>query len=536
MTGSPDRPRALATRAALWLFLALSGFFVATSPPAMDVRDTVVMFGLTRAIVDEGALSFPPLPGVEMPEQRAPEGADGGPRIWSKYGLAPSLAMVPAYALSRLLLPLATEAEAGVFDTPATVEGRWAWELRLRTDWGDDRSFRRLWYATDAAHFELAFGAWMANLTAAWVVAGLCALGLVVGARLGGRLSAGLLAGLALAFASPFWVYAYQMWSEPLVALLLLAAAHQAGRWREDGDDRRPVLIGLLLGTILVTKVALGVLWLGMAAGLWAARPERDPRTLARRALRVGLGALPPVALLLAYNQARFGDPLETGYRGEVDEFITPFWEGLYGLLLSPARGLLIYFPLLLVAPLALPRLRRRAPELFWTGALGLPCLLLLYARWWSWEGGWCWGPRFLLPALPFFVIALACLVEPPLRRLGQGLLGLGLLAGLLVTWSGVRVENHDWHQWMNRYFQDRPELLRAAGADHYYHFLRWDWDFAPVVALWAFPVRETMLLPAAIQQPGVVLAILLSAAGVSALGAIGLVRTWREAQAEGLA
>jgi len=63
------------------------------------------------------------------------------------------------------------------------------------------------------------------------------------------------------------------------------------------------------------------------------------------------LGAVIGVAPLLAYNDLAFGSPLEQGYG--VKTFATPIQTGLYGLLASPSRGLLVYTPYLIFAFIA---------------------------------------------------------------------------------------------------------------------------------------------------------------------------------------
>lgn len=40
---------------------------------------------------------------------------------------------------------------------------------------------------------------------------------------------------------------------------------------------------------------------------------------------------------------------------------------------------------------------------LYW----GIPCQVILYALWYSWWGGWCFGPRFLTDALPLLILLL---------------------------------------------------------------------------------------------------------------------------------
>jgi hypothetical protein len=31
--------------------------------------------------------------------------------------------------------------------------------------------------------------------------------------------------------------------------------------------------------------------------------------------------------------------------------------------------------------------------------------VFVVYSKWWAWHGGWCWGPRFLVPVIPLILI-----------------------------------------------------------------------------------------------------------------------------------
>jgi hypothetical protein len=58
----------------------------------------------------------------------------------------------------------------------------------------------------------------------------------------------------------------------------------------------------------------------------------------------------------------------------------------------------------------------------------------LLYGKWFMWHGGYAWGPRFMVPTLPFFVIGMAPVikraVEPGWWR--RGFLILAILSALI--------------------------------------------------------------------------------------------------------
>ena len=80
----------------------------------------------------------------------------------------------------------------------------------------------------------------------------------------------------------------------------------------------------------------------------------------------------------------------------------------LYGLLLSPGKGLLWYSPPLLAGALAAPAfLHRHRREAFWSSAS--PCLTLASAASLSyWHGESAWGPRYLVPIVGLTVLPLA--------------------------------------------------------------------------------------------------------------------------------
>ena len=114
---------------------------------------------------------------------------------------------------------------------------------------------------------------------------------------------------------------------------------------------------------------------------------------------------------------------------------------GVVGLLTSPGRGLMIYFPLWL---LVLPSIRlfsaTRRIELTFI-VLSVATLVGLYATWHQWEGGICWGPRFLLPAIPLLVVPIASLFSTWRTRPGVRIASC-LVIGLsvAVAFSGTLV------------------------------------------------------------------------------------------------
>ncbi|TMG54087.1 MAG: hypothetical protein E6H84_09630 [Chloroflexi bacterium] len=210
------------------------------------------------------------------------------------------------------------------------------------------------------------------------------------------------------------------LWQHSGVHLAVALALSVVLREESVGYGRELVAgLALGLGTVVRQTTALVALGIG---GL-------SPRRLLAGLAGAAIGAAP----LLAYNYLAFGSPLEQGYGTK--PFDAPIATGLYGLLLSPSRGLLIYTPYLIFALAALLRAwrwpgetarRLRTLSLVWLATL------VLYASYAEWWGGRVFGTRFLDDLAPLLFAALAW-------GIGTGMLRTVVtraLFGVLAAWS----------------------------------------------------------------------------------------------------
>ena len=235
-------------------------------------------------------------------------------------------------------------------------------------------------------------GPWVMSVDAV-LVAGVAVVVLLLGAALDA--GAGLALGVALTTVAGTLLLPYVAtgFSEPGVALgvafgLLGIAAG------------RPGLAGAGAGLALLMRVDSALLVVPLlAAGAWLGTRR------SRAAVAFGLALLPALVVTAAYDTVRFGEPWRFGYAQQ--PFNHPLLAGLYGLLLSPAAGLLVYAPLTSVALAGLPAAWRRAPVPAACALALLAVRLPFYAAWWSWSAYWAWGPRFLVPAMPALAVGL---------------------------------------------------------------------------------------------------------------------------------
>lgn len=183
----------------------------------------------------------------------------------------------------------------------------------------------------------------------------------------------------------------------------MLAAAFLVGGWVLAVDrQERFVLAGFLGGCAVLTEYPVLLLQLVVLAALLTG-PEPIERTK-----RYVLGALGPAVALVAWNVAITGHPLDFPYfhlppyfhdtahaSGWIAPNVTVLWELTFG----QFRGAFFYAPALLVL---VPLLgygsadRRRRNAVLAAGAMAL----LFFACYAYWDGGWCTGPRHLVPAV----------------------------------------------------------------------------------------------------------------------------------------
>ena len=191
------------------------------------------------------------------------------------------------------------------------------------------------------------------------------------------------------------------------------------------------------------------------------------------------------LSVLLVYNWARFGAPLETGYGAEASAFSGDPLVGLIGLLLSPGRGAVYYIPWFIPAMLGARMLWRTsaAGAVFIFG--GTLTLLFLYAPWHMWEGGWCLGPRFLIPIAPLLVIPAAMWCRTHWHKAWFRFGSLSFIAcSLAFGTQAIRINYLDFYY---AAYNLTPDIQ---------HTLRWSLDWSPIFAYWTWPESNFLLLP----------------------------------------
>lgn len=387
---------------ALGLMVILAAIYILLGNSRITSGDGETMFQVTRALAEQRHLDLPPgiLPPaeatlVDTTDAQIPYTVVGDEgRTYSKYGLGQSLAALPLYLVGMA--------------------------------WRD---------ATGTAHAARSAVLLLNSL----LTAGTAGLLLILAHDFGYSTRTGVLLALGFALCSPAWVYTHTFFSEPLVTFCLTSAALAATRFAQEGSRRWLALAAGSLGLALLTRFnavaalpAFGLYLL--VAWQMLGFPSHITVKLALIALvAFSLG----VGLMLWYNATRFGNLLDFGY--STANWQTPFFRGLLGLTLSPGKGILWYAPVILLGLIGFRPFARRWPHEALLCA-GVPLgYLLLHSAYTHWGGGWSWGPRLILPALPFILLpAGAILNQKNLPKVAELGLALVLILGLMIQIPAV--------------------------------------------------------------------------------------------------
>jgi hypothetical protein len=290
------------------------------------------------------------------------------------------------------------------------------------------------------------------------VTAGLVGL---ISLRLGSSTSGARLAALAYAFGTIALPYARTFYAEPLLAFLTAAAIFAAL-----ASSPKQVAYAALCSMLAVLAKPTGIL-VGLVISAYLLAKTRS----LKRSVIPALGSFAGLLIYCLYNDLRFGHPLMFGQPWSFRLQAIP--EGFLGLLLSPGRGLIWYCPTMLLSVAAFLKAKKSnlldalLPVTMFAG------FLLLHSFWAFWSGGWSWGPRFLLPAIPALA-ALLGILEKEWRRLL-----------VVMTLLGFLINAPTLFAFYERYYAEQNE----QGVSE--HDTLWSFSQAPFLHAWPAAKRQ---------------------------------------------
>jgi hypothetical protein len=274
-----------------------------------------------------------------------------------------------------------------------------------------------------------------------------CALLFLLGRDLGLSVSAASAVTVLCGLATSLWVYARYPYSEAVQAACYTGFLRVLVRLPTARRPRVAALVLGLWGSALINAKLVYVLAVAAAGALMAWWWRRDRRHLLRGWGYLALGMIPGVAVAAFYNWVRWGSPFASGYSPLLPDLFghSPITTGLQGLFFSVGMSVFLYSPPLVLALAGLRETWRRRPDfLVVLAATGGP-LVLLYASNTFWQGGWNWGPRYLVFLLPVSLLPIGFLCER-WRELGRRWRARVAFTAALVAGGAVTVAGNAFY------------------------------------------------------------------------------------------
>ncbi|MBM4310162.1 MAG: hypothetical protein FJ119_04345 [Deltaproteobacteria bacterium] len=407
-------------------FFALLGVYILTFSGHIYTVDGYQYYAMAQSMVEKGTLAIPP---VYMTVQ----GIDK--QHYSKLGKGQSVLAIPLYIAGKFVRDRVPDSVIiGMENAQAKVRTT----LKGNTAVPAYRSFYGEYRPDPLLSFFV--------LLLSPIITAIC-LSLVyyLLTLAGYSCLVALAVSVMAAFSTYFWPSSRDFFTHPLESVLLLCTV--IARLQLESRFRyRYFLIMGLCGAFAVHVRITTVVWIPIfgISLMFVFFKYRAGRNSWITALSAYL--LPVVVAgmgLLLLNYYLFGGFFKTGYHTAYDQgFSTPLLRGLYSNLLSANSSIFIFAPPLIIACFGWVYFFKNQRLLCLLMISVFLTYLVMYSKWWVTTGGWCLGPRFLLPTLPLLMLPLAelCAQRGRLRRIYYSVILLLSLLGMSfqLVWMSV--------------------------------------------------------------------------------------------------
>lgn len=271
------------------------------------------------------------------------------------------------------------------------------------------------------------------------------------------------------------------LWSHTYALIISLVVILQLSKYDMD-DSRKPnsYIIGVLVFLACLTRPAF--LGFGIATLLYLLIMDR------KLFVRTAAASLCMLAAFLLFSYNEYGQAFPPYYLQETGtgEFLT----GLYGLLLSPSRGMFVFMPYLLVTAAGAVFFARglKKERLFIYALVIVAVNIVTVSMSPQWSGGRGFGPRLLVDSIPAWVL-LTSLIWMHMRENSSGKFRrvagwTWLILGTFAVW--INAYQGLYNEWTDEWNNYPPLELNASK-------IAFDWKH-PQIFSTAESVRDKLL------------------------------------------
>ncbi len=341
---------------------------------------------LTRAIVEHGNFQIETY--QDQPDWRTLDKAFYGGHYYTTKGIGSSLLAVPAYFLLYKLATLLGFALGNTF----------------------------------IKHFLTLLVVGVAFVVNGWVL-------YLIAHSITRNIWKAMLAALAVSLGTMLWPYSAVYYAHVPAALFAGVAFYLLLRMRlapETVSMKKLGLAGAAMGLAFITDYTTALIIAGLIVYALYVMRGKSRTAILVAAMAGALGALLPLTLMFVYNKLVYGNPIAFGYSYTADPLFhqgrtagfmgisLPDLAAFYHITIDPQFGLFWQSPVLLLAIVGYVVAFKSG--IFRFEAILSICVFvsmaLLNSGTFMWWGGSAFGPRYLIVALPFFIIPLALIPD----------------------------------------------------------------------------------------------------------------------------
>ncbi|MFH1125548.1 MAG: hypothetical protein V1703_00340 [Candidatus Altiarchaeota archaeon] len=207
-----------------------------------------------------------------------------------------------------------------------------------------------------------------------------------------------LFVALIYAFGTFTWSFSSQdLWQHGVAEMFLAAGLYALVKGIN--DERYMSYSGFFLACLVATRPVNAVIF--FIVFLYVAQRGYNP------AKNFLLCSLPPFILMFSYSWVYFGSLLRFGQsQNPLTGWNTPLLDGLCGQLFGSSNGIITMTPVLTFSFLGMWLSRKNKPLNYLT--IAAIVMILIWSKWWAWQGVMYFGNRMLLDITPILAFFLA--------------------------------------------------------------------------------------------------------------------------------
>jgi hypothetical protein len=255
---------------------------------------------------------------------------------------------------------------------------------------------------------------------------------------LGSKESKAILVTIILGLGTSFWKYTVTDFSEITQACCLLAIVF----YIINKSEKKWLHISFWYSALILIKLTYLIFFIPLFT-LFIIENQKEKYThFTKKFLHSSAYTLPCCCFIGLLNYLRFNDVFESGYGSTINFSYEFFKRDWLGYLISSDRGILNFNPICLISFFGIFFIPQKAKFNCFIIFFIVLIWYLTMCFWSSWQGGYCWGNRLLIPILPLLIIPI---VFFPLKKLLNKILLFSLvMLSMIIQFAGSFTKIHE--------------------------------------------------------------------------------------------